>query len=352
MRVAIMYSAHSWRGSGTVFAQVGRGLLDRGHEVRALVPARVAAGFSERGVPVRETNIVHTGPRHAWALHQALTECRSDVLLADRPRDLRLAAAASLLRRVAIVHCLSTPLPPTDLRTRLAYGRVRLTVYLTQGLADTALRRAPWMGRAERRVIPNGVDCSLFRPDAAAGRAFRERHQLGDGPLLVGVGALTPEKRWDILLDALHLLEGDAPPLVLCGSGELEATLRAQATSLGLDVRLLGALSAEALVGAYNAATCVVHSRPDEVFALALIEALACGCPVLAAAGGGTVELLGEAGALAPPGDARAFATQLDGLLRDPTRQAALGAAARQRAEARYTLDRMVDDFAVALSRL
>ena len=63
-------------------------------------------------------------------------------------------------------------------------------------------------------------------------------------------------------------------------------------------------------------------------------------------------ELLGEAGALAPPGDARAFATRLDGLLRDPARRAALGAAARQRAEARYTLDRMVDDFAMALSRL
>ena len=350
MRVAIMYSAHSWRGSGTIFAQVGRGLLERGHVVRALVPPRVAAGFAERGVPVRETDIVHTGLRHAWALHRALTECRSDVLLADQPRDLRLAAAASLARRVAIVHCLSTPLPATDLRTRFAYRRVRLTVYLTEGLAAAALRVAPWMGRAVRRVIPNGVDCGFFRPDAAAGRAFRERHGLGEGLVLVGVGALEPEKRWDLLLDSLSMLGNPAPPLVLCGAGALEAALRVRAGAAGLDVRFVGVLPPAELVGAYNAATCVVHPRPDEVFALALIEALACGRPVLAASGGGSAELLGEAGGLAPPGDAAAFARQLAALLADPTRRTALGAQARRRAEQRFTLDRMVDGFEDALS--
>jgi len=49
------------------------------------------------------------------------------------------------------------------------------------------------------------------------------------------------------------------------------------ARGAGLEVRFVGQLDPGELVGAYNAATCVVHTRPDEVFALALIEALACG---------------------------------------------------------------------------
>jgi glycosyltransferase involved in cell wall biosynthesis len=352
LRVAIMYSSHAWRGSATVFAAVGHGLQARGHEVRALVPRlALVQGFAARGVPVRQTDIAHTGLRHARALHRALAELSADVVLADRPRDLRLAAAASLARPIAIVHCLSTPLPATDLRTRIAYRRVRLTVYLTERLAADALHVAPWMGRAALRVIPNGVDTAFYRPDPAAGQAFRERHGLSAGPLLLGVGALTPEKRWDVLLDALATLGSPpaVPPLCLCGGGELEGTLRRQAETLGVRVRFLGALPAAELVGAYNAATCVVHTRPDEVFALALLEALACGRPVVAVAGGGTPELLGEAGVLAPPGDPRAFAGVLHAVLGDAGRRERLAVAARRRAEERFTLDRMVGDFEKAL---
>jgi len=119
-----------------------------------------------------------------------------------------------------------------------------------------------------------------------------------------------------------------------------------------VDVRFVGQLDASQLVGAYNAATCVVHTRPDEVFALALIEALACGRPVLASDGGGTGELLGDAGVLAPPGEPGAFAQLLNELLGDPARRTELGAAARQRAIDEYSSDRMVRDYGEALEAL
>ena len=251
-----------------------------------------------------------------------------------------------------MVYCISTPRPPRDLLTRLAFRRVRLTVFLTEQLARRALTEAPFMGRAAVRVIPNGVDCELFRPDAAAGRAFRRHHHLDDGPLLVAVGALEIEKRWDLLLESLALLPPPVPPLVLCGSGALEAALRAQAQRLGVDAQFVGAVEPAQLVGAYNAATCVVHTRPDEVFALALIEALACGRPVLAAAGGGTPELLGDAGVLAPAEDPRAFAHLLEGLLRDSSRRAALETAARKRAVGHFSIDRMIEEFGEVLETL
>ena len=362
LRIALLTSSRFWRGSSTVFAELGRGLAARGHVTTALVAyERLASGFRARGVSVRRLPVAHTSFASARALRRALggPESRggnglaADIVVVDRARDIRLAAAAALGRPLRVVYCISTPRPPRDLLTRLAFRRVALTVFLTEQLAQSALREASFMRRAGRRVIPNGVDCALFRPDetGALGRAFRERHGLGDGPLLVGVGALEIEKRWDLLLESVSRLPQRAP-LALCGSGVLEDSLRAQAHRLGVDVRFLGQLEPAELVGAYGAATCVVHTRPDEVFALSLIEALACGRPILAAAGGGTPELLGDAGVLAPPEDPDTFTRLLDSLLHDSDRRAALGAAARRRAVERYSVDRMVRDYGEALEAL
>ncbi len=355
LRIALLTSSRFWRGSSTVFAILGRGLADRGHATTALVAYEpLASGFGARGLSVRKLPVGHTSLKGARALRHALGRegLAADMVLVDRARDIRLAAYASLGTPLVVVYCISTPHAPRDLLTRLAFRRVGVTVFLTEQLARTALAEAPFMRQAGYRVIPNGVDCDLFHPDETAGLAFRRRHELGDGPVLLGVGALEIEKRWDLLLESVALLAPPAPPLVLCGTGALEGSLRAHAERLGLDVRFVGQLESGELVGAYNAATCVVHTRPDEVFALALIEALACGRPVLASGGGGTPELVGEAGVLAPPEDPAAFARLLQDLLGDEGRRAALGVAARRRAIARYSTERMVRDYAEVLESL
>ncbi len=336
LRIALVTSSRSWRGSSNVFAVLGHGLAGRGHTTTAVVAHEpLVGGFQARRLSVRKLPIGHTSLKGARALRQALGQggLAADIALVDRARDIRLAALASLGTPLAVVYCISTPRPPRDLLTRLAFRRVALTVFLTQQLAQRALAEAPFMRRAGHRVIPNGVDCDLFHPDEAEGRAFRRRHELGDGPVLVGVGALEIEKRWDLLLESVARLAPPVPPLVLCGTGALEGSLRAHAERLGLDV-------------------CVVHTRPDEVFALALIEALACGRPVLAAGGGGTPELVGEAGVLAPAGDPSAFARLLQDLLGDRERRAALALAARRRALERYSVERMVRDYAELLEAL
>jgi len=355
LRIALLTSSRFWRGSSTVFAVLGRGLADRGHATTALVAYDpLARGFEARGLSVRKLPVGHTSLTGARALRHVLGRegLTADMVLVDRARDIRLAAYASLGTSLAVVYCISTPHAPSDLLTRLAFRRVAVTVFLTQQLAQRALAEAPFIRRAGHRVIPNGVDCDLFHPDEAAGLAFRRRHDLGDGPVLLGVGALEIEKRWDLLLESVALLASPAPPLVLCGTGALEGSLRAHAERLGVDVRFLGQIESGELVGAYNAATCVVHTRPDEVFALALIEALACGRPMVASGGGGTPELVGDAGVLVPAGDSRAFARLLQDLLGDQERRAALALVARRRAVERYSVERMVRDYAEVVEAL
>jgi len=353
-RIALLTSSRFWRGSSNVFAVLGRGLAGRGHTTTAVVAYEpLVEGFRARHVAVQRLPVAHTSLKCARALRDGLRQLAVDVVLVDRARDIRLAAFASLGRPLAIVYCISTPRPPRDLLTRLAFRRVAFTVFLTEQLARSGLAEAPFMRRAGHSVIPNGVDCDLFRPDEEAGRTFRRNHQLGDGPVLLGVGALEIEKRWDLLLDSVAMLAlSPAPPLLLCGTGALEPALRAQAKRQNLDVRFVGQLDPSTLVGAYNAATCVVHTRPDEVFSLALIEALACGRPVLAANGGGTPELLGDAGVLAPAADPGAFARTLRDLLGDAQRRAALSVAARRRAVERYSVARMVAEYADVLATL
>jgi len=93
----------------------------------------------------------------------------------------------------------------------------------------------------------------------------------------------------------------------------------------------------------------VVHTRPDEVFALALIEALACGGRWSRRAAAARPSSWATRGVLAPPDDPAAFARLLGTWLDDAGRRAALGLAARRQAVERYSVERMVRDYADVL---
>src|SRR2546425_4529223 len=233
--VALVTTARSWRGSASVFASVGQGLAARGHAVHALVAhADLENGFRSRGIPATRLAIGDTGLAEAWRLRRAVRGLDAAVALVDKGRDVRLAALASLLSPLRIVYCISTPAAPGDPLTRILFRRVALTVFLTEGLERSFLERQPFLGRRPHTVIHNGVDVSRFRPDPGAGVAFRRRIGVVEGPLLVAVAALHPEKRLDWLLDAVALLNPGAPPVGICGAGAERGALPARAERLGV----------------------------------------------------------------------------------------------------------------------
>lgn len=176
-----------------------------------------------------------------------------------------------------------------------------------------ALKRALIeLGVAEGKitVLRNGVDLALFRPvDREA-----ERARLGlRGTTLLSVGYLIRRKGHDIVVRALPLLPD--VQLLIVGDGEEETALRRLAADLGVAERVtfVGAVPQEELRRYYGAADALVLASSREGWANVLLEAMACGTPVIASNVWGTPEVVAapEAGVLmqtrTPEGLAAAF---------------------------------------------
>jgi glycosyltransferase involved in cell wall biosynthesis len=173
-----------------------------------------------------------------------------------------------------------------------------------------------------------------------------EAHELAEGsgraaPAILCVGALSPRKGHDVLLNALSLLTARPWTLDVVGSETRDARhaqeMRRLTTELGLDSRVVfrGELSGRALDAAYHTCDLFVLASHYEGYGMVLTEAVARGLPVVATAGGAVPDTLPEgAGLLAPPGDVEALAGALERVLGSPElfAQLAEGArAARQR---------------------
>ena len=103
LRVALLTSARTWRGSGVSRASVAEGLREHGHAPHMLAgDAEVVDAFTALGLPSGRVPTGNTGLREAGALAQTLRRIGADAVLVDRPRDLRLASLASLLYPVAM----------------------------------------------------------------------------------------------------------------------------------------------------------------------------------------------------------------------------------------------------------
>ena len=147
------------------------------------------------------------------------------------------------------------------------------------------------MGVAAAKIttLRNGYDPSAFHPvdrDAA-------RRALGfSGTTLLSVGHLIERKGHHIVLEALAGLPDFN--LVIAGSGEMEAELRARARRLSLDgrIRFEGTVEQAKLKQYYSAADALVLASSREGMANVLIEAIACGCPVVATSFWGTPEVV------------------------------------------------------------
>jgi len=213
---------------------------------------------------------------------------------------------------------------------------------------------------AERiEVIPNGIDLSPYACADAAGVAAAKRGELelADGQPVVGtVGRLAPQKGLDYLIPAMKRVREEFPDavLLLAGEGPERARLEALARSEGLAgaVRFLGLrMDVPELLRAFDV---FVLASTFEGMPNVVLEAMACGRPVVATAVSGTPEVVveGETGLLVPPRRPEALASAMIDILREPSRARSMGRAGRQRIEERFTLQQVVRRYEDVYERL
>jgi glycosyltransferase involved in cell wall biosynthesis len=201
-------------------------------------------------------------------------------------------------------------------------------VSVSQALAQAVgrLRIAP----ASIVVIPDGVDVAQFRP------ALQPRQ-----PEIVYVGSLIKRKGLPYLLEAMVQVVRELPALrlTIVGDGPERAALESTAVKLGLSecVTFAGLQSADGVRQAMQRAMAFVLPSVEEGLGVVLLEALACGTPIVASRVGGIPEVVtAGVGRLVPPADPPALAQVLIQMLHDEASWPEMSRNARRRAEDQY----------------
>jgi glycosyltransferase involved in cell wall biosynthesis len=165
------------------------------------------------------------------------------------------------------------------------------------------------------KLIYEAVDHDLFRPgDVSEARALITKYGVTK-PFVLFVSSLWPYKNCDGLLRAWALARGDLGDrqLVIVGAGRDEkylASLHSLAAELGItsDVTFVGGVPLEQTVSFYRAADVTVYPSLNETFGLPILEAMACGCPVVTSDTSAMPETAGGAALLSHPNDPASIA--------------------------------------------
>jgi glycosyltransferase involved in cell wall biosynthesis len=214
----------------------------------------------------------------------------------------------------------------------------------------------------KRRLVdlPPFLDLRAFAPEvpdhAAARAALARRLKIDEAaPWLLAVGMMRPGDKlasYRVLAEALQRARLKRPNLLIAGHGEAEREVKRAFADAPCPVAFLGKIAPERLAPLYAAADLLVWPAVNEAFGMALLEAQACGLPVVAGAFGGVSGIVedGKTGFLAAPGDVADFAACLKRALAGDL--PAFGRAARRKVERRHDIAAAAATFARTLAKL
>ena len=277
-----------------------------------------------------------------------------------------LAAAWSQLRRLGHVDVVHAHLTSAEAAATLAFpGHSRTAVVCTRHIA--ARRGASLLGRAAAPVLRARLDGQLapskYVADRVDGACLVVPTGVADAELgphdeqvVLVVQRLEPEKDTETALRAWATsgLAKKGWELHIAGTGSREPALRDAARQAGIagSCRFLGQVHnvAERL----SRGGLMLATATGEPFGLSVVEAMACGLPVVAAAAGGHLETVGqvEDAALFPAQDHLGAAALMRGLVEDQAARAAYGTRLRERQRAEYSLGGFVEKVAAWYKRV
>lgn len=336
--------------------------------------ARLRAALTELGVPFTTTTnyserIIETttSPSAIAAYVRAFTRVRRELAAAIRAHHIdlvhsisypaalyvALASRATGVRQIWHEHNIKR----LHAVNKRLYRFTAATAARVIGPSDAVSHNLRRAGIADEKAITvyNGIDLSRFRIDDARAAAVRQELGLRPGQLAVGLfGQMLPHKGHMTLIEAAPALRARVPDVRGFFVGALEnapyqqALTEAMTTAGVADMFTFTGWRRDVPDVVRAMDVIVVATTTQEPAALALMETMAMGRPIVATRTGGTPELVLDdvTGRVFPPGDAEALASQLAVLLEDPAKREALGTAGRQRMEAHFSLERHLQQMA------
>ncbi len=345
-----------------VVATLAEGAAAAGHEVRVVC----AQGARWKGRATREpvqavrrgVTVVRAATHGVlWSQpvapgYLSAARWKSDVVYVHRPHPMADLAAAVFGRgRVVVFHHSDVQ---RQRRARFFYqplsrrvaAKARAVVVATASHLDQADDLGP-VDPSSVRVIPYGVDTTRFAPDPRGPRPdVFDSFSRGLGPVGFFVGRLVTYKGLDVLVRAI---DGTQLSMVIVGDGPVRGSLEAEiaARDLAGRIAVVGSIPDADLPRYHRAADYFVlpSNTPAEMFGVAMVEAMACGKPVISTSlptGVREVNLAGVTGLEVPPNDSGALRAAMLELSGDEGLRSRLGAAGRARVEARFSLKAMI----------
>jgi glycosyltransferase involved in cell wall biosynthesis len=343
-------TARTWRGGQNQVLVTVLGLRALGHRTALVAhPSGELRRRAEEGL-----DLIPLAPRSeldlsaAWRLSRVIKRLQPDILHAHDPHAVAVSALAvsmgtqTVKPRLVASRRVDFHLARNAL-SRWKYRQVDLFI-----CASDAIRRmlvADGIPKTRAVTVHEGID--LARVEAVPRAELHQELWLPhDAPIVGNVAALVPHKGQRHLVDAVAEVLRHQPDarFVIAGEGELRDSLRHQIRQHRLEKHVVLAGFRPDVLSVHKAFDIFVMSSVTEGLGTSLLDAMACGKPVVATSVGGIPEVVvhGETGFLVPPRDPAALAGAIVQLLSDPQRRQEMGAAGLRRVKAHFTSEVMV----------
>ena len=345
-------TARTWRGGQNQVLVTVMGLRALGHRTMLVAnPNGVLRQRAKEGL-----DLLPLAPRTemdlnaAWRLSRVLKQLRPDVLHAHDPHGVAMAALAlSMSTELAKPPLVASRRVDFHLRgnslSRWKYRQVDCFICASATIRQMLISDGVPDVRAV--VVHEGID--LEHVNAAPPTNIHEDLRLPHGAPVVGnVAALVPHKGQRHLVEAATLVLPQVPDarFVIAGEGELRPALERQIKEHHLEKHVLLAGFRPDVLSLHKAFDIFVMSSITEGLGTSLLDAMACGKPIVATRAGGIPEVVvdGETGILVAPRDDRALASAIVALLKDESLRRRMGEAGLARVRAHFSAERMVQD--------
>jgi len=357
-------TARTWRGGQNQVLITVNGLRAMGQ--RAALVAHPSGELRRRAsegleliplVPRMEVDLTA-----AWRLARVVKRLRPDVIHAHDPHGLAMAALALSLGAGATS---GLPEPPLVASRRVdfhlkgnSFSRWKHRQVDCFIAASEAIRRmlvADGIPAERTTTVHEGIDLRHVQtaPPVNVHEAFWLPH---GAPVIGNVAALVPHKGQRHLIEAAHLVVREMPDarFVILGEGELRDALERQVREYHLEKHVLLPGFRTDVLGCIKSFDLFAMSSVTEGLGTSLLDAMACGRPIVATRAGGIPEIVedGVQGLLVEPRDHQAMARAIVMLLRDEPRRRAMGDAGLVRVRTRFTVEQMVEQTAAVYARV